>query len=144
MWLLQCLQAFSLFFWPSDLVFDPAWPSFEIDRGIIGTNLLTKFHEARKRNVAPWLFTNQMWTTDRRTADKDRSQKVTKAIRWAKKSVCFFQIKSLNCMTNHHKSYMARPGIEPVNPAVCSNNWASQSTFQLFPAIHVFAFSMYM
>ena len=47
------------FFWPSDLVFDPAWPSFELDRDIIVTKLLTKFHEDRTRNVASRVFTNK-------------------------------------------------------------------------------------
>ncbi|KAH3821591.1 hypothetical protein DPMN_123355 [Dreissena polymorpha] len=40
--------------------------NFELHRGIIRTNLLTKFHEDRKRNVASRVFTNQMWTTDGR------------------------------------------------------------------------------
>ena len=67
MWLLQCLQGFS-FFLPSDLVFDPAWPSFELDRGIIGTNLLTKFHEDRTRNVASRVFTRFLYSQIRKTA----------------------------------------------------------------------------
>ncbi|KAH3796043.1 hypothetical protein DPMN_149607 [Dreissena polymorpha] len=53
---------------------------FELDRGIIWANLLTKFHEDQTRNVASRMFTNQMWTggrTDGRTTDKDRSQKLT-------------------------------------------------------------------
>ncbi|KAH3832471.1 hypothetical protein DPMN_105759 [Dreissena polymorpha] len=43
---------------------------FELDQGIIGSNLLTKFHEDRTRHVASRLrvFTNQMWT-DGRTDD---------------------------------------------------------------------------
>ncbi|KAH3853465.1 hypothetical protein DPMN_095989 [Dreissena polymorpha] len=45
--------------------------NFELDRDIIGTNLLTKFHEDSR------VFTNQMWTTDGRKTDKDRSQKLT-------------------------------------------------------------------
>ncbi|KAH3699996.1 hypothetical protein DPMN_074959 [Dreissena polymorpha] len=51
--------------------------SFKLDRGIIGTNLLTKFHEDRTRNVVSRVFTNQMWTMDRQTTDKDWSQKLT-------------------------------------------------------------------
>ncbi|KAH3886896.1 hypothetical protein DPMN_010909 [Dreissena polymorpha] len=46
--------------------------NFELDRDIIGINLLTEFHEDRTRNVAARVFTNQMWTTD-----KDRLQKIT-------------------------------------------------------------------
>ncbi|KAH3778183.1 hypothetical protein DPMN_179636 [Dreissena polymorpha] len=33
--------------------------SFKLDRGIIGTNLLTKFHEDRTRNVASKVFTRK-------------------------------------------------------------------------------------
>ncbi|KAH3774184.1 hypothetical protein DPMN_175558 [Dreissena polymorpha] len=54
--------------------------NFELYRDIIGTNLLTKFHEDRTGNVASRVFTNQMCRTDERT-DKDRSQKLTWAIR---------------------------------------------------------------
>ncbi|KAH3833361.1 hypothetical protein DPMN_106668 [Dreissena polymorpha] len=50
--------------------------NFELDRGIIGTNFVTKFHEDPTRNVASRVFTNQMWTTDAQTTDKDRSQKL--------------------------------------------------------------------
>ncbi|KAH3892001.1 hypothetical protein DPMN_016112 [Dreissena polymorpha] len=38
--------------------------NFELDRDIIGTNLLIKFHEVRISNVASRVFTNQMWMTD--------------------------------------------------------------------------------
>ncbi|KAH3752858.1 hypothetical protein DPMN_187484 [Dreissena polymorpha] len=41
---------------------------FELDRDIIGTNLLTKFHKDRTINVASRVFTN----TCGRTTDKDR------------------------------------------------------------------------
>ncbi|KAH3712084.1 hypothetical protein DPMN_071763 [Dreissena polymorpha] len=46
---------------------------FELDRDIIGTYLLTKFHEDRTINVASRVFTNNV---DGRTTDKDRSQKL--------------------------------------------------------------------
>ncbi|KAH3882390.1 hypothetical protein DPMN_006328 [Dreissena polymorpha] len=52
----------------------------ELDLDIIGTNLLTKFHEDRTRNVASieCLQPNvDGRTTDERTTDKDRSQKLT-------------------------------------------------------------------
>ncbi|KAH3897158.1 hypothetical protein DPMN_021343 [Dreissena polymorpha] len=52
-------------------VFDPVGPIFELDRGFIGTNLLTKFHEDRKRNVASRVFTNQMWAMDGRRTKTD-------------------------------------------------------------------------
>ncbi|KAH3884972.1 hypothetical protein DPMN_008958 [Dreissena polymorpha] len=51
--------------------------NFEINRGNIGTNLLTKFHEDRTKNVASMVFTNQMWTTDGQTDDGQRP--ITKA-----------------------------------------------------------------
>ncbi|KAH3719397.1 hypothetical protein DPMN_062229 [Dreissena polymorpha] len=52
--------------------------NFELDRDIIRTNLLTKFHEDRTINVASRVFTNKCGRTDdRRTTDKDRSQKLT-------------------------------------------------------------------
>ncbi|KAH3817692.1 hypothetical protein DPMN_119247 [Dreissena polymorpha] len=43
--------------------------NFELDRDLIGTKLLTKFHEDRTRNVAYRVFTNG------RTTDKGQSQK---------------------------------------------------------------------
>ena len=74
MWLLQCLQGFS-FFWPSDLVFDPAWPSFELSRGINVTNVLTKFQEDQTINVASRVFKRQMLTAHdgRRTKGDHKS-----------------------------------------------------------------------
>ncbi|KAH3713336.1 hypothetical protein DPMN_073126 [Dreissena polymorpha] len=39
---------------------------FELGRGIIGTNVLTKFHEDQTINVASRVFTRQMLTTDAR------------------------------------------------------------------------------
>ena len=47
------------FFWPSDLVSDPAQPSFDLGRDFIGTKLLTKFHEDGTRNVASRVFTSK-------------------------------------------------------------------------------------
>ncbi|KAH3792730.1 hypothetical protein DPMN_146229 [Dreissena polymorpha] len=48
---------------------------FELGIGIIGTDVLTKFHEDRTINVASMVFTRQMLTTDaRRTTNKRRSQ----------------------------------------------------------------------
>ncbi|KAH3883379.1 hypothetical protein DPMN_007334 [Dreissena polymorpha] len=46
--------------------------NFELNRGIILTNLLSKFHEDRTRNVASRVFTNQMWRTAGRTDDGQR------------------------------------------------------------------------
>ena len=38
--------------WPSDLVFDPTWPNFELDLDIIKLNILTKFHEVPLKDMA--------------------------------------------------------------------------------------------
>ncbi|KAH3698646.1 hypothetical protein DPMN_086191 [Dreissena polymorpha] len=60
--------------WASNVTFT-VFTSFELGRGIIGTNVLTKFHEDRTINVASRMFTRPMLTTDaRRTTDKRRSQ----------------------------------------------------------------------
>ena len=40
----KCSQGFSKI-WPSDLVFDPTGPSFELGLGIMIINILIKFHE---------------------------------------------------------------------------------------------------
>ena len=41
--------------WPSDLVFDPTWPIFELVQDFIKTNILTKFHDYQTENV-DWKF----------------------------------------------------------------------------------------
>ncbi|KAH3841679.1 hypothetical protein DPMN_115152 [Dreissena polymorpha] len=51
--------------------------SFELSRGINGTNVLAKFHEDQKINVASRVFTRQNVNAARRTTDKRRSQKLT-------------------------------------------------------------------
>ena len=38
--------------WPSDLVFDPTWPTLELGLDIVKTNSLTMFHQKRVTNVA--------------------------------------------------------------------------------------------
>ncbi|KAH3713005.1 hypothetical protein DPMN_072768 [Dreissena polymorpha] len=63
--------------------------------GIIGTNVLTKFHEDRTINVASRVFTRQMLTTDAQRTAHDGQKAITKAhhehvvLRWAKKSAPF-------------------------------------------------------
>ncbi|KAH3844447.1 hypothetical protein DPMN_086705 [Dreissena polymorpha] len=78
-----------------DWVLNVTFKIFKLDRDIIGTNLLTKFHEDLTINVASTVFTNKCGRTDRRwtnpvtkahltdgqTTDKDQSQKLTLAIR---------------------------------------------------------------
>ncbi|KAH3862263.1 hypothetical protein DPMN_025229 [Dreissena polymorpha] len=68
---------FSSFFLPSDLVFDPARPNFELNQDFIGTKLLTKFHEDGTINVASRVFKNKCRLKDGQTTDKDQSQKFT-------------------------------------------------------------------
>ena len=41
---LVCPQGFPIIY-ACDLVFDPKWPSFELDLELIGLNILTKFHD---------------------------------------------------------------------------------------------------
>ena len=43
-WPLERSQGFYIFR-PTDLVFDPTWPSFELDLDIIKVNILNNFHE---------------------------------------------------------------------------------------------------
>ncbi|KAH3869868.1 hypothetical protein DPMN_033039 [Dreissena polymorpha] len=47
---------------------------FELSRVIIGTNVLTKFHEDRTRNVASRVFTRQNFDNERRTHDGRRTK----------------------------------------------------------------------
>ena len=49
--LLECTQGFSKI-WPSDLVFDLAWPSFELDLDIMIINILIKFFWPLNQNCA--------------------------------------------------------------------------------------------
>ena len=45
---LECTQGFSKI-WPSDLVFDPTWPNFELDLDIMISNIMIKFHELKSK-----------------------------------------------------------------------------------------------
>ncbi|KAH3790110.1 hypothetical protein DPMN_168305 [Dreissena polymorpha] len=56
-----------------DLALNVTSTVFELDRDIIGTNLLTKFHEDQTINVASRVFTNKCGRTD---DGQDRSQKL--------------------------------------------------------------------
>ena len=56
MWPLERTQGFSKI-WPSDLVFDPTWPNFELVQDFNKTNILTKFYEDRTENVASRAYT---------------------------------------------------------------------------------------
>ncbi|KAH3859554.1 hypothetical protein DPMN_102371 [Dreissena polymorpha] len=47
--------------------------SFELDRDLIGTKVLTKFHKDRTRNVASRVFKNKCERTDRRTKTDHKS-----------------------------------------------------------------------
>ena len=56
MWPLGRNQGFSKI-WPSDLIFDPTWPNFELVRVFLKENILTKFHDNQTENVASWAYT---------------------------------------------------------------------------------------
>ena len=56
MWLLECKQGF-LLIWPSDLVFDPTWPSFELDLEFIKTNIMSNIHDECFKNVTARVLT---------------------------------------------------------------------------------------
>ncbi|KAH3703450.1 hypothetical protein DPMN_078486 [Dreissena polymorpha] len=62
--------------WASNVT-SAVFTSFELSRGINGTNVLTKFHEDQTINVASRVFTRQNVDDGRRTTDKKRSQKLT-------------------------------------------------------------------
>ena len=51
MWPLECTQAFSMI-WPGELLFDPMWPNFELDRDFVKNNILIKFQVDWAENVA--------------------------------------------------------------------------------------------
>ena len=56
MWPLEWQQDFPVI-WPGDLVFDPKWPSFELDLEIIKTNILSKIHDDCFKNVTTRVLT---------------------------------------------------------------------------------------
>ena len=53
---LECTQGFFKI-WPSDLVFDPTWPSFKLDLDIMMINILTNFHELMIKTVPSRVYT---------------------------------------------------------------------------------------
>jgi len=56
LWPLECSQDFSKI-WPSDLLFDPTSPMFQLDPVIIKTNILSKFEEDRVKTVSTVVLT---------------------------------------------------------------------------------------
>ena len=56
LWPLECQQGFSLI-WPTDLVFDPTWPRFELGLKIIEMNILTKSDEDWVKTVTARVLT---------------------------------------------------------------------------------------
>ena len=59
-WLLQKFDHYSeqnFLIWPGDLVFDPKWPSFELDLELIKTNILSKIHDDCFKNVTARVLT---------------------------------------------------------------------------------------
>ena len=65
---LERTQGFSKI-WPSDLVFDPTWPSFELGLDFIKTNILTKFHKDWIETVPARVYTSKSWRDGRTTDD---------------------------------------------------------------------------
>ena len=63
LWSLKCSQGFSMI-WPTDLVFDPTWPIFELDRDIDKMIILSKFDDDWAKTVASRVFTSQKLTHD--------------------------------------------------------------------------------
>ena len=53
---LECTQGFSKI-WPSDLVFEPKWPSFELNLDIMIISILIKFHELWIKTVPSRVYT---------------------------------------------------------------------------------------
>ena len=58
MWPLERTQGYSKI-WPSDLVFHPTRPIFELILDFIKTNILTNFHDNRAENMAYRVYTRQ-------------------------------------------------------------------------------------
>ena len=56
MWPLECSQGFSMI-WPTDLVCEPTWPIFELDRDIVKMIILSKFDDDWTKTVAFRVFT---------------------------------------------------------------------------------------
>ena len=56
MWPLECSQSFSMI-WPTDLVFDPTSPIFEIYWDIVKMIILSKFDEDWTKTMASRVFT---------------------------------------------------------------------------------------
>ena len=56
LWLLECSKGFPMI-WPSDLVFDLAWPIFELDPDIVKMIILSKFDEDLTKTVVSKVFT---------------------------------------------------------------------------------------
>ena len=57
---LESTQGFSKI-WPSDLVFDPAWPTFELGLDIMIISILIKLHELWIKTVPSRVYTRFFW-----------------------------------------------------------------------------------
>ena len=60
LWPLECSQCFSMS-WPPDLVFDPTWTKFELDRDIVKMIILSKFDDDWTKTVASRVFTRFLY-----------------------------------------------------------------------------------
>ena len=54
---LECTQGFPTT-WPSDLIFDQTWPSFELDKNFIKINILTQFQVDQIKTVPSRMYTS--------------------------------------------------------------------------------------
>ncbi|KAH3797552.1 hypothetical protein DPMN_151135 [Dreissena polymorpha] len=76
---------------------------FELERDIIGTNLLTKFHEDRTRNVTSRVFTTKCGRTDGRRTKTD--PKILYCKKSKKMSSYYISLLSFT----YHNQYQIRP-----------------------------------
>ena len=56
LWPLECSQCFSMI-WPTDFVFDPTWPIFELVRDTFKIIILSRFDDDWTKTVASRVFT---------------------------------------------------------------------------------------
>ncbi|KAH3769537.1 hypothetical protein DPMN_170810 [Dreissena polymorpha] len=103
---------------------------FELSPGIIGTNVLTKFHEDRTRNVASRVFTRQNVDDERRTDD---GQKATQKLTMS--TLCSGELKT-NVQTKFHKDWTINVTTRVLTRFNYSGSHISKTA--LCPGRHVF------
>ncbi|KAH3803185.1 hypothetical protein DPMN_156886 [Dreissena polymorpha] len=106
--------------WASNVT-STVFTSFELSRGINGTNVLTKFHEDQTINVASRVFTRQNVDYTPRTTDKRRSQKLTMSTLFSEVTSqylwwpCFCQYLWRPCFSMDAKHFELSPDIIRTN-----------------------------